>query len=137
MAELVYEHERAATILGRALIGARDRGHDESTQMCQLWTSIKGTKRLNADLNKRADDCHDYFDKIRDKLAAHRQDLPIEEAWDVWNQIDAAPVGILADDAIATWQKLTAIDASAPGGEEDSSVPRTIVEIPRGRLAAR
>jgi len=69
--------------------------------------------KLNADLNKLADDYHDYFDKIRDKLAAHRQDLPIDQAWDVWNQIDAATVGILTDDVIATWQKLTAIDAGA------------------------
>lgn len=108
------ESDDQRRIVGRFALVFLDSYIETARRLKNLFKSAKKTKQLTADLNKLADDYHDYFDKIRDKLAAHRQDLPIDEAWDVWNQIDAATVGILTDDAIATWQQLTAIDMSAP-----------------------
>jgi hypothetical protein len=105
------DHRR---IVGRFALVFLDSYLEIARRLKNLLKAPKTTKQLNTDLNKLADDYHDYFDKIRDKLAAHRQDLPIDEAWEVWNQIDAATVGILTDNAIATWLNLTAIDASAP-----------------------
>src|SRR5207237_7190748 len=81
-------------IVGRFALVFLDSYIGIARRLKNLLKAPKATKQLGQDLNKLADDYHGYFDTIRDKLAAHRQDLPIDEAWDVWNQIDAATVGI-------------------------------------------
>lgn len=105
------DHRR---IVGRFALVFLDSYIEIAGRLKNLLKTPKAAMQLNTDLNQLADGYHGCFDKIRDKLAAHRQDLPIDEAWDVWNQIDAATVGVLTDDAVATWQKLTAIDANVP-----------------------
>ncbi len=45
-------------------------------------------KSINEKISKIRDEYEDYYSKIRDKLTAHRQDLPILETFEVWNDID-------------------------------------------------
>lgn len=65
-------------------------------------------RSLTDQLNTLHDDYHGYYDGIRDKLASHRQELPLDVAIGMWNEIDAPTVSIFADDARAAYDALAA-----------------------------
>lgn len=101
-------------IVGRFVLVVLDSYIPLARRLKNLLAAPKATKTLGDELNKLADDYHGYYDRIRDKLSAHRQDLPIDEAWDTWNEIDAVTVTVLTDDAISTYQRLARLDAQVP-----------------------
>lgn len=79
----------------------------------QLKNKIKKTgvngnsvKSVKQKLNQIRQDYEDFYSKIRDKLAAHRQDLPLVQRIEAWNEIDNTTVKSFIDDALKIYNDL-------------------------------
>ncbi|QSJ16761.1 hypothetical protein JYQ62_34670 [Nostoc sp. UHCC 0702] len=57
-------------------------------------------------------DYEDFYSKIRDKVADHRQDLPIDELVELWNEIDNTTVNIFIDDAITIYRSMVRLNSN-------------------------
>ncbi len=62
-------------------------------------------------INKLRSDYEGCYDKIRDKIAAHQQDLDLILLLEMWNEIDIATLSILADDVSEIWSRLQSFGA--------------------------
>lgn len=69
----------------------------------QLKNKIKNTganvNTVKHKLNQLRQDYEEFYSKVRDKLAAHRQDLPLVQRIELWNEIDNTTVKSFINDA--------------------------------------
>lgn len=76
----------------------------------QLKNKIKKTgvnvNSAKQKLNQLRQDYEDFYSKIRDKLAAHRQDLPLVQRIELWNEIDNTTVKSFICDALNIYNDL-------------------------------
>lgn len=76
----------------------------------QLKNKIKNTganvNTAKQKLNQLRQDYEAFYSKIRDKLTAHRQDLPLVQRIEAWNEIDNTTVKSFIDDALNAYNEL-------------------------------
>ena len=66
-------------------------------------------KTIHEKIGKIRDEYEQYHSKIRDKLAAHRQDLPIIETFEVWNEIDIITLDYFITEVLDIYNLLHAL----------------------------
>lgn len=63
-------------------------------------------------------DYEGYYRTVRHSLAAHRQDLPLEDAIEAWNQVDSDTLDWFIEEARGCWADLRALDPTLPAGSQ-------------------
>jgi hypothetical protein len=106
----------------------------------------KDVRQLEVATNRLLTDYGGHYDRIRDHLTAHRDDLGIGVTIDLWRDIDTASISILASDAADIAAQIAARDTAyvinpqpAPAGLEDAlrqPAPRTAGAYAHDTLAA-
>jgi hypothetical protein len=66
-------------------------------------------KTIHEKISKIRDEYDSYHARIRDKLAAHRQDLPILELFEVWNEIDTTTLDYFISESLDIYNLLHAL----------------------------
>jgi hypothetical protein len=82
----------------------------------RLKNELRDQGRLSADqsrevtdkINKLRSDYESYYSTIRDKVAAHQQEVDLGLLLEAWNEIDEATLVILCSDVLAVWADLRA-----------------------------
>lgn len=65
-----------------------------------------------------ADDYENAYAPIRDKLAAHRQHVPLHDLYEIWfTDIDATTIGVFLSDVVDTYQEFRLLDPTLPALE--------------------
>ncbi|MEH2462096.1 hypothetical protein [Nostoc sp.] len=78
----------------------------------QLKRSQLNVSTVNRDLRAIERDYEEFYTKIRDKVADHRQDLPIDELVEAWNEIDNTTVNIFIDSAIDIYRSMVSLNSN-------------------------
>jgi len=95
-------------------------------------TSVESAA-LTGKVNKLRTDFSNYYEAIRDKLAAHQQHIDLDLLLRTWNEIDAATITILSEDIKDIWALLEnhgAVSTFArPPELDDENLPSQLASI--------
>lgn len=73
-------------------------------------------------LNCLRKDYESFYAKIRDKLSAHRQDLPLVDIIEAWNEIDDVTVNTFINEASQIYNLLNSLNSIVPSFIESDDV---------------
>lgn len=87
----------------------------------ELRSPSRLVRHLTGALNALNKDYSDFYDRIRDSLAAHRQHLPLADALEAWSAIDVTALDYLIEEAYDSYNGLHRVDPVLVPAFVDSS----------------
>jgi hypothetical protein len=104
-----------------------------------LKNQIKATgvkvNTVREPLNYLRKDYESFYATIRDKLSAHRQDLPLVDRIEAWNEIDDVTVNTFINDASQIYNLLNSLNFIVPSFIESNDVGNSDLKFKFENLA--
>lgn len=88
----------------------------------QIKNSVLDVDTVTQKINRLRTNYESYYATIRDKLVAHRQDLPLALRIETWNEIDDTTVNIFIDDVTDIYTNLRNLDSQIKPFVESSAL---------------
>ena len=101
----------------------------------RLKNELKGIKKDVLDvhecLRKLESDYEGNYSRIRDKLTAHRQELPLADLIEAWNEVDLVSTTIFTEDAETIYRLMADLHPDVPAytefkGVNDPAIARIV-----------
>lgn len=98
------------------------RAPELNNQIGKLGASVSAVKAVKEQLKQLTKDYDDFYSTIRDKLAAHRKDIPLIERIEAWNEIDKTTVALFIDEASSIYNSLAKLNSTVPPFSESKDL---------------